>query len=77
MNQADRFFERSSGRRHQRSIDLAAGVYYDIDTGTEITPYIGVGGGMSQVSVKVTKRAGTSSDKLGVGALLPGGRRIG
>ena len=35
------------------SIDLAAGVYYDIDTGTEITPYIGVGGGMSQVTVKV------------------------
>jgi opacity protein-like surface antigen len=35
------------------SIDLAASVYYDIDTGTEITPYIGVGGGMSQVTVKV------------------------
>ena len=33
------------------SIDLAASVYYDIDTGTEITPYIGVGGGMSQVTV--------------------------
>ena len=35
------------------SIDLAANVYYDIDTGTEFTPYIGVGGGLSQVSVKV------------------------
>jgi opacity protein-like surface antigen len=35
------------------SIDLAASVYYDIDTGTEITPYVGVGGGMSQVTVKV------------------------
>ena len=35
------------------SIDLAAGVYYDIDTGTEITPYVGVGGGMSHVTVKV------------------------
>ena len=33
------------------SIDLAASVYYDIDTGTAITPYIGVGGGMSQVTV--------------------------
>jgi opacity protein-like surface antigen len=35
------------------SIDLAASVYYDIDTGTEITPYIGVGGGMSHVTVNV------------------------
>jgi OOP family OmpA-OmpF porin len=35
------------------SVDLAAGVYYDIDTGTAVTPYIGVGGGMSQVTVKV------------------------
>ena len=32
-------------------VDLAAGVYYDIDldTGAEITPYVGVGGGMSHV----------------------------
>jgi opacity protein-like surface antigen len=35
------------------SIDLAASVYYDIDTGTEITPYVGVGGGMSHVTVNV------------------------
>ena len=34
------------------SIDLAASVYYDIDTGTEVSAYIGAGGGMSQVSVK-------------------------
>ena len=34
------------------SIDVAASVYYDIDTGSEIAPYIGVGGGMSQVTVK-------------------------
>ena len=33
------------------SVDLAAGVHYDIDTGTEITPYVGVGGGMSYVMV--------------------------
>lgn len=33
------------------SIDVAASVYYDIDTGSEIAPYIGVGGGMSQVTV--------------------------
>ena len=31
---------------------MAANVYYDIDTGTEITPYIGVGGGVSNVSFK-------------------------
>ena len=34
------------------SIDLIAGVYYDIDTGSEIVPYIGIGGGMSHVIVK-------------------------
>ena len=34
------------------SIDVAASVYYDIDTGSQITPYIGIGGGMSQVTVK-------------------------
>ena len=39
------------------SIDLAAGVYYDIDTGSEIAPYIGVAGGMSQVTVKVKETA--------------------
>ena len=33
------------------SVDLAAGVSYDIDTGTEITPYVGVGGGVSYVAV--------------------------
>ena len=35
------------------SVDLAAGVYYDIDTGAEITPYVGVGVGMSHVTVKM------------------------
>ena len=34
------------------SIDLIAGVYYDIDTGSEIVPYVGIGGGMSHVTVK-------------------------
>ena len=34
------------------SIDVAAGVYYDVDTGSPVTPYLGVGGGMSQVTVK-------------------------
>ena len=34
------------------SIDVIAGVYYDVDTGSAITPYIGIGGGMSNVTVK-------------------------
>ena len=34
------------------SIDLIAGVYYDIDTGSEIVPYVGIGGGMSHVTVR-------------------------
>ena len=33
------------------SIDIAASVYYDVDIGSAITPYLGVGGGMSQVTV--------------------------
>ena len=39
------------------SLDLAAGVNYDIDTGSEIAPYIGVAGGMSQVTVKTKETA--------------------
>lgn len=34
------------------SIDVIASVYYDVDTGSEIIPYLGVGGGMSYVTVK-------------------------
>jgi len=34
------------------SLDVIASVYYDVDTGSEIVPYIGVGGGLSQVTVK-------------------------
>ena len=34
------------------AIDVIAGVYYDIDTGSEIAPYIGIGGGMANVTVK-------------------------
>jgi opacity protein-like surface antigen len=34
------------------SIDVIASVYYDVDTGSDITPYIGIGGGMSNVTVK-------------------------
>ncbi len=42
------------GRNEQSvtSIDLIAGVYYDVDTGSEIVPYVGIGGGMSHVTVK-------------------------
>ena len=35
------------------SLDLAAGVYYGIDTGLGITPYLGGSGGMSLVTFKV------------------------
>ena len=34
------------------TLDVIASVYYDVDTGSEITPYVGIGGGMSQVTVK-------------------------
>ena len=34
------------------SIDVIAGVYYDVDTGSEIVPYVGIGGGMSNVTVE-------------------------
>ena len=34
------------------SIDVIAGVYYDVDTGSEIVPYVGIGAGMSHVTVK-------------------------
>ena len=34
------------------SIDVIAGVYYDVDTGSDISPYLGIGGGMSNVTVK-------------------------
>ena len=35
-----------------RSLEFAANVYYDIDTGTAIVPYVGGGGGMSNVAVE-------------------------
>ena len=35
------------------SLDLAAGVYYGIDTGLGITPYLGGSGGLSLVTFKV------------------------
>lgn len=34
------------------AIDVIAGVYYDIDTGSQVVPYAGIGGGMSYVTVK-------------------------
>lgn len=34
------------------AIDLIAGVNYDVDTGSPITPHIGIGGGMSNVTVE-------------------------
>ena len=42
----------TDGKDSVTSMDLIASVYYDVDTGSEITPYIGVGGGISNVTVK-------------------------
>ena len=42
----------SDGKDSVTSMDLIASVYYDVDTGSEIIPYIGVGGGVSNVTVK-------------------------
>ena len=42
----------TDGKDSVTSLDVIASVYYDIDTGSEIVPYIGVGGGLSQVTVK-------------------------
>ena len=39
------------------SLDVVASVYYDIDTGTLVIPYIGAGAGASQISVKLEKNA--------------------
>ena len=35
------------------SLEVVASVYYDIDTGTLVTPYIGAGAGAAQISVTV------------------------
>lgn len=35
------------------SLEVVASVYYDIETGTLVTPYVGVGAGASQISVTV------------------------
>ena len=34
------------------AIDVIAGVNYDIDTGSRVVPYVGIGGGTSNVTVK-------------------------
>ena len=51
------------------SVDLAAGVHYDVDTGTEFTPYVGVGVGMSHVTVKMKQTVipRTSTMKMSCG----------
>ena len=54
----------SDGKDSVTSMDLIASVYYDVDTGSEITPYIGVGGGISNVTVK---QAGDSKSVLALG----------
>ncbi len=44
------------------SIDVALSVYYDVDTGSAIAPYLGVGGGMSQVTVNAKQKVNTAYD---------------
>ncbi|MCY4374596.1 MAG: outer membrane beta-barrel protein [Spirochaetaceae bacterium] len=44
------------------SLDVALSVYYDVDTGSAIAPYLGVGGGMSQVTVNAKQKVATEYD---------------
>ena len=39
------------------SLEVVASVYYDIDTGTLVTPYIGAGAGASQISLTLKENA--------------------
>lgn len=43
------------------SIDVIAGVYYDVATGTPFTPYVGAGGGMSLITIRRGEK-GTGTD---------------
>ena len=43
---------KDQGDQSVTSIDVIASVYYDVDTGSAIMPYVGIGGGMSNVTVK-------------------------
>ncbi len=47
--------------RNATSIDLIASVYYDVATGTPLTPYIGAGGGMSQITIRRGEPTGAPS----------------
>ena len=46
------------------SLDVVASVYYDIETGTLVTPYVGAGAGAAQISV--TLKENTSPAKVEV-----------
>ena len=53
---------KDGGTNHNvTSIDVIAGVYYDVATGTPITPYVGAGGGMSLITIR-RGEAGTAAD---------------
>lgn len=43
------------------SIDAIAGIYYDVDTGTPLTPYVGAGGGMSMITIRRGETANAPS----------------
>lgn len=44
------------------SLDAGFGVHYDIDTGTPILPYLGVAGGVSNVTVALGDKANTARE---------------
>lgn len=43
------------------SIDVIGSVYYDVATGTPLTPYVGVGGGMSNITIRQGAGAANAS----------------
>ena len=47
--------------RNVTSIDAIASVYYDVDTGTPLTPYVGAGGGMSMITIRRGETANAPS----------------
>lgn len=44
------------------SLDAGFGIHYDIDTGTPILPYLGVAGGVSNVTVTLGDKANTAPE---------------
>lgn len=45
-------FKGNTANHNVTSIDVIGSVYYDVATGTPLTPYVGVGGGMSNITIR-------------------------